>query len=270
MGLTSDFVNSLEPSQTTETAGGAFSDGNLVDLILPEPGTELQLVRCFESRVHENRELSISGTNYVPIKVESSWLKATKFPQKVGKKRPAGELFANVCSFLKAGMNLEPETLQKLAAFAISTWFTDAFHAAPSLWVVAPDANDRRNVLRLLSYVCRRAVLLADCKLSTLACIRAELKPTLLFESAGRALSAQILAITTRRGFYVPRNGRALDCSFAVAVLPRSGRQGRTAATTRFTAQQLHFRLDDKVLEQESEKLQADLLRYRLRPFPEK
>jgi hypothetical protein len=258
------FSNAASP---TQTAGGLLQEGSFVDLVLPLGSERLKFVHSSDAHFSKaNDEIKVGVEKYVPIKLDGSWLRAIRFPQRVGAARQTSELFARVSAFFKTGITFEPEAAELITAFVFSTWFADILDVVPSLWVVAPDATDRWVLLRLLSAVCRRALLLAGCTPSTLVAIPSELKPTLLFEATRERSFARMLAITARRGFYVPRSGRALDNSFAVAVVsedwPGAGTPLLKIAVPPGSAQPLAGNTD--TLENASAELQADLLRYRI------
>ncbi len=254
----------LSPMQT---AGGQLQDGSFLELVLPSGSDRLQLVRSTGAQVSKPmEEIAIGAKKYVPIQLDVSWLRAIRFPQGLGEVRKTSDLFSNVSAFFTTSITCEPEAAELMAAFVFATWFSDILEVVPSLWVVALDATDRWVLLRLLSYVCRRPVLLAGCTPSALGGIPAELQPTLLFEAASKPSFARVLTITTRRGFFAPRSGRALDQSFAVGVVSSDWADTDIplvkVAFPPGSAR--HFAGSVDTLENASAALQADLLRYRV------
>ncbi len=250
-----------------QTAGGPLPDKSFMELVLPLGSERLQLVSSIDAKFSKSKDgIAVGAKEYVPIALDHTWVRAIRFPQRVGAAWKTAELFPRVSAFFETCITFEPGAAELLTAFVFSTWFSDVLDVVPCLWVVAPDATDRRVLLRLLSYVCRRALLLAGCTPSTLAAIPSELKPTLLFDAVRERSIACVLAITTRRGFYVARSGRALENSFAVGVVaggwPDTDIPLLKIAVPPGSARHLTGNVD--ALENASAELQADLLRYRV------
>jgi hypothetical protein len=182
----------------------------------------------------------------------------------VGVARRTSEIFEDVCTFLRRGFPFDPAAVKLVAAFAFSTWFTDLLEFSPSLWLKAPDVLDRLDLLHCLSYCCRRAVRLSQCRPATLSNIPCKLQPTLLIEADPGVSILPVLALTGRRGFYLPRSGCALDYSFTLGIV--SGEWPRTdmpLLKLEVPFGSTRQRSPDG-LEKAGEELQAKLLRYRL------
>jgi len=242
-----------------------MEDGSLLDLVLPAGTDGLMLVRRTGSQFSgPSREITVGTKQYRPAEWDQSWLRAVRFPRMVGVARRTSEIFEEVCAFLRNGVSFDPGAVELVAAFALCTWFTDILEFAPSLWLRAPDALDRLDVLQRLAYSCRRAVRLSECRPATLPNIPCELKPTILIEADPASSVLPVLALTGRRGFYLPRSGRALDYSFTLGIV--SGDWPRTDMP--LLKLDLPFgstrQRSPDGLEKAGEELQANLLRYRL------
>jgi hypothetical protein len=71
-------------------------------------------------------------------------------------------LFAVITNLFKHHLDLPERESSLLACFSISTWLADRLPTAPSLAVSGPDQELGIEVLRLLSCVCRHALMLAE------------------------------------------------------------------------------------------------------------
>jgi len=87
-----------------------------------------------------------------------------------------------------------------LADFVLSTWLVDRFEVAPYLSVVGLPQSGKTTLLRVLSLLCRRSVLIADITSASLYHACARFMPTILIDEAGSVRSNRTLRHILRSG----------------------------------------------------------------------
>jgi ABC-type polysaccharide/polyol phosphate transport system ATPase subunit len=65
-------------------------------------------------------------------------------------------------SFISQCIVVDEKYLSVLADFVLSTWFVDRLEVAPYLSVVGLPQSGKTTLLKVLSLVCRRSLLIAD------------------------------------------------------------------------------------------------------------
>src|SRR6202040_393832 len=90
------------------------------------------------------------------------------------------------------------DVLVLLASVVLCSWFPDCFEAAPYVWIVGPLGSAKTKLLRLLSCMCRRALLVSDVRAGSLYTLTDSYNPTLLIDEldlADSSRSADILRL---------------------------------------------------------------------------
>ena len=158
------------------TYGETLSDGRTIDLVAPTPDADLKLV------VQNGQEYSIvpqiehNGLVYKPPKLRSSLRKAMRFPAGIREYGGLDTLLLRISPLLTTYCGL-PRTLAIVVTFwIVTTWIPECFAAPPVLCVTAVRMAEVIQFFRLLSALCRRAIIVANLSSQ----LPTEVRPTLL------------------------------------------------------------------------------------------
>ena len=117
-------------------------------------------------------------------------------------------------------IDLPDRDIRLIQGYFLAGWFPDLCVSAPYLWLVGPPGSAKTTLLRLLSALCRRSLLVGDIRPAALYQAVDSLDCTLLIdelESYGPEVMRLLRAGSTR-GIPVVRNGRVFD-PFAFKIL---------------------------------------------------
>lgn len=136
---------------------------------------------------------------YVPAALANGLPRTVRFPNSSKGFGTAAQLTASMLNFLHRYANLLPDVAAVVVAFALASWFVDAFHAAPLLYLLGPD-HEASLLLRLMGCLCRRPILLSDIDIGALGTLPSNLDPTLLVNqrNLGRRVTHVLLASKDR------------------------------------------------------------------------
>jgi hypothetical protein len=149
---------------------------------------------------------------------------------------------------------------------------------APLLWITGPPASGKTTMLALLHCVCRRPLLLTDVTPAAMYSLPDTLRPTLLIDECelgtGRAdrRLTQLIRAGSTPGFCVPRNGHLFRLFCPKAVVARmwpddDAVASRAIFVTMLPSGRAMPALDNELLKDEIDAVQAELLGYRLANF---
>ncbi len=211
------------------------------------------------------RRLEHAGAWYVPMRLPSGLVQSVRFAPRSAAFGSTSKLVCALRDFLSKYSLLQPELVDLLTAFAMATWFCDCMTMAPVLYLFEPD-DSISTVLRLLSCICRRAVLLGDVDYAGLASLPPGLGATLLLNQnhLGRRVERTLLA-STRRHFHVVRGNGPLDLYGARAFsCEKIAREGPGFKVCLSPAQNPMPVLTDSEEHAIAGRLQSMLLRFRI------
>ncbi len=205
------------------------------------------------------------GNTYVPTPLPDGLARSVRFPTRSARFGCTANLIASLRDFLDSHARLQPETIDLLLAFALSSWFCDAGPVASMLYFFGPEAAVSR-CLRLLGCLCRRPILLGDADFGGLATLPAGLCATLLFNQTDldRRLVRSLLA-SNRRHFRLARGTRRVDLYGAKAfACDDCAHDARGISVTLSPMSAPVSLFTDAQERATAEIFQAKLLRYRL------
>src|SRR5260370_9991523 len=111
---------------------------------------------------------------------------------------------------------VDEKDLHVLADFVLSTWFVDRLDVAPYLSVVGLPQSGKTTLLKVLSLVCRRSLLIADISSASFYEACARFMPTMLIDETGSIRSNRtlrhMLRSGTTRDVLAVRNDRVFHC----------------------------------------------------------
>jgi hypothetical protein len=123
-----------------------------------------------------------AGTLYVPPDPMQALHSQIILPDSVRPCREPAALVADIVETLAKFIEADRELLVLLASVVLCSWFPDCFEAAPYVWIVGPLGSAKTKLLRLLSCMCRRALLIGDVRPGSLYRLTDSYNPTLLVD----------------------------------------------------------------------------------------
>jgi hypothetical protein len=168
--------------------------------------------------------------------------------------------------------DIAEQHVRQIAYFILGTWLVDCLLVAPFLLIVAPVGTPRGQLLRILSSLCRRPLMLAEVTPAALSSLTS-MRPTLLFDEPNLSRRAERLLYSTNScGRFVFRKERMMDVFSAKVICSREPLQDPSLAsqalqvTLSSAGRQVPF-LEDSVSEQIADEFQSKLLQFRLTKF---
>ena len=160
-----------------QVVGGiGFEDGSCIDLVLDG---SLRLALWDGQLTSIAEKFSIRGKSYVPGELDSM-ASAIYFPRRVCLDENLEKLRADVQIELGRLAFLDRNYVALLTGLIFTSWFADAFVAAPSVVLVRGGADEVNHCFRLLNCLCRRPLLVAHCDGRTFNNLPLRYQPTLL------------------------------------------------------------------------------------------
>jgi len=267
--------NKSEDNSVTEIDFAELKDGTLVELVedSKNPGRT-----CFavwkDGEVRFVDRLDQDGQVLVPLSRKNEVLVRLRLPSAVSPYESAQLLLRGLESLVSQCIAVDEQYVPVLADFVLSTWFVDRFSVAPYLSVVGLPQSGKTTLLKVLSLVCRRSLLIADISSASFyqACTR--FMPTMLIDETGSIRSNRtlrhILRAGTTRGASAVRKDRVFH-SYGAKVISWLEPPDDTALNSRcilipmFESKSTALvRADEPKVQQMAADLQAQLLSFRL------
>jgi hypothetical protein len=253
-------------------------DGTLVELVedSKDPG-RTRLAVWKDSEVQFVDRLDQDGQVFVPMSRKNEVLRHIRLPSAVLPYESVQALLRRLESLISQCVAIDKKYLPALADFVLSTWFVDRLPVAPYLSVVGLPQSGKTTLLKVLSLVCRRPLLIADVTSASFyeACTR--FVPTMLIDEAGsiksnRTLRHMLRAGTTREVLAVRRN-RTFH-SFGAKVISSLEPPDDAALNSRCIVIPMSesmstalVRPDEPAVQQQAADLQAQLFRFRFENY---
>lgn len=193
----------------TKTSGEIFPDGSIIELVAAASEERLDLLLWEEGSKTIAPQVEYRGCVYQAVDLPETTRRAIRFP--VDAKSYDRELFIRVLDLFGRYVGVSRSEAALLTAWTTTTWFADQVSSPPALVISGPAMDHAITLLRLLSCVCRRPVILADINQAALFSLMS-LPATLLVNYPG--LSAKIRDLWSRsnyRGVHVFGNGKVLQ-----------------------------------------------------------
>ena len=125
-------------------------------------------------------KVSSHNADYVPAELKCDLLRAVRFPPACARFASDATLVPDLLDLFDRYSPISAEHRPIAAALVLASWCADCFHMAPCLHVTGPNWACRC-LLRVLSLVCRRSLLVGNASLSSLTALPRDFTPTLLF-----------------------------------------------------------------------------------------
>jgi len=256
--------------EAIETTGECFSDGTVLELVRLNPASgQVGLLRWDGRKATIDQHFEVNGRVFRPPRLNSTLLSALRLPEHVAQYGSTRELFTELYKHIKYYTDIAEASVQIIAYFVLADWLLGRLSVAPLLFITAPPGTPRAQLLRLLSGLCRRPLMLAEVTASVLSSL-AGLRPTLLLDEPnlrGRVL--RLLYATNVRGRFVPIKERVVDAFCAKVIcsqepLSDAPLAGQALQITLSPAGREVPFLEESVCERVAGEFQSKLLQYRL------
>lgn len=167
-------------------ANAELEDGRLIELVEdPADGNRTLLAVWKNGEVTYLYEFTERNHVLKPFPRSTELLKPMRLPNGASHYPSAQALFAGVEELISRCVIIQPKYTQVLADFVLSTWLVDRLAVAPYLAVVGLPQSGKTTLLKVLSLICRRSLLITDMSPTSLYRACAQFSATLLIDEAG-------------------------------------------------------------------------------------
>ena len=195
----------LTSQQILETDFAELKDGTLVEVVQdPENPDRTLLAVWREGEVRYVDQLEDDGRVLVPLQRKTNEIFGRlRLPNMARPHESMQSLYIRLERLISQCVSVDAAYYPVLADFVVSTWVVDRFPVAPYLSVVGLPQSGKTTLLKVLSLVCRRALLVSDITSASFYRASARFMPTMLIDEAGsvrnnRGLRHILRAGTTR------------------------------------------------------------------------
>jgi hypothetical protein len=160
-------------------------------------------------------------TIYEPAEIHPNVLRAITFPDHAADYGTRRELFESVCSAIRKFIALPEESVALVGHAVLASWVVESTEVPVCLALVGPAGPERRQLLRLLRCLFRRALALSGVNLAGLSALPMNLTPSLLIEHCEPNAALQtFLRATSSPEAHVTARGQLLNlCCTKVVCL---------------------------------------------------
>jgi hypothetical protein len=256
-----------------ETTGEVFSDGSILELIHHDSGAdETALLRWDGQNATIGWHFEVDGHDYRPPKSSSTFPSAFRLPGGISSYGSTRHLFDEICNLLIKFTDICEKHVQLIAYFILGSWLADRLLVAPFLFTIAPFGAPRAQLLRLLSCLCRRPLMLAGVTPAAISKL-ANLRPTFIFDEPNLSRHAErFLYASNNSGGCIYENDRIVNIFSAKVICSREPLRDAFLASQALeiaiapAGRQVPF-LDHFMCGQIADEFQRKLLQYRLTNF---
>jgi hypothetical protein len=297
-GVTSRGVScATEPGETEKRSSSAreeevleidflnLNDGRLLELVEdPENPSRTLLALFSDGKVQYVEKFEHQGRILLPLQRNDEVLRQVRLPSAASPFDSLEALMQGIQTFIYRCVSVEDFNISLLADFVLSTWFVDRFSEAPYLSVVGLAQSGKTTLLKVLSLLCRRSLLISDITSLSLYRVCTELMPTILIDDAATVGNSrqllQMLRSGATRDVVAVRANKTFHTYGAKVVswaeLPNdSALNSRCILVPMFEASQPNLsKPNDPEVERRAMELRTQLFQYRLenynkvRPLP--
>ena len=266
------------PDQIVETDFAELNDGTLVDLVQDSNNPHRTLLAVWkDGEVRYLDKLKHSGQVLVPLQRKNEMFSRLRLPTEAKPYDSLVDLVSRVEHLIFGCISVSGMYIPVLADFVLSTWLVDRFEVAPYLSVVGLPQSGKTTLLKLLSLLCRRSLLISDITSASFYRACAQFMPTILIDEAGSFRNNSALRHILRAG-----SGRDVDSvqanrtfhAYGAKVLSWLEPPDDIALNSRCILIPMHesmrtnlVRSSDVEVEREAATLQAQLLQFRFENY---
>lgn len=197
---------------------GALSQCRLVETIRdPEDPERFAFLDWSEGQYAVVPQIEHRGKIYVPPSQDAGLVSNLTLPSGVCACGRLNELRLDLRTAIRMFVDMADRDVLLLQSFILASWFPDVFESVPYLWLIGPPGSAKTTLLRLMSCLCRRALLVGDIRAAALYQLVDPLHCTLLiddFEISGSDSGLlRLLRTGSTCGIPAVRNGRLYSTS---------------------------------------------------------
>jgi hypothetical protein len=224
----SDCKPKFEIPPQIPTAGEVFGDGTVIEVVREPATSELALLAWNGKETTIAGRIVHGGEQYVPPVIPVDIRRALRLPTRSAAFGSAQLLFCEIVEVLRRYTNQAEESVSLATHFILASWFSDLLPMAPCLLIFGPAESEAHSLLRILSCLCPRSLLLAELTPGSFSALPFYLRPTLLVvQHELRPRLERLLLASNSRGIHIPGNSELLDmfCTKALyspALVPGS------------------------------------------------
>src|ERR1700676_1774961 len=187
--------------QIEETDFAELKDGTIVELLQDSENPDRSLIAVWkDGDVRYLGQLEHDSHVLVPLQRRSGIFTRLRLPTEASPFESVQTLLSRVERLICRCVSVDPTYVPVLADFVLSTWLVDRFLVAPYLSVVGLPQSGKTTLLKALSLVCRRPLLIADITSASFYRACAQFRPTMLIDEAGSVRNNPALRHILRAG----------------------------------------------------------------------
>jgi hypothetical protein len=193
-------LTSSAQQEIVETDFAELDDGTLVELVEDPTNPRRTLLAVWtEGRVRYLDKFEHGGRILVPLK-RNEVLRQVRLPSAANPSKSSQALLYDIENLIRRCVAVETPYLSVLPDLVLSTWFVDRLSVAPYLSVVGLPQSGKTTLLKVLSLVCRRSLLITDITSASFYRACAQFMPTILIDEAGSVRNNSQLRHILRTG----------------------------------------------------------------------
>ena len=159
---------------------------------------------CFavwkDGEIRFANRLKQNGQVFVPLSRNNELLRRLRLPSAVTPYESVRALLRRLETLIAQCVAVDEKYVPVLADFVLSTWLVDRLEVAPYLSVVGLPQSGKTTLLKVLSLVCRRPLLMADVTSASFYHACARFMSTMLIDETGSIRSNRTLRHLLRSG----------------------------------------------------------------------
>lgn len=191
----------FSPSEVTEVDVVELKDGSLLELMEDAANPNRTVLGVWNGReVRFVDRLEREGQVFIPLPRNNEILKRVRLPKDAKPYDSVQELLRRLETFISQCVAIDEQYVAVLADFVLSTWFVDRFSVAPYLSVIGLPQSGKTTLLKVLSLICRRPLLIANITLASFYRACSRFMPTILIDETATITSSRTLRHILRSG----------------------------------------------------------------------
>ena len=271
----------IEQTSNRKTSGEVFENG-MIELVADQvhdgqlslllwKEDEPTIARCvrIDRKIECESETDFQTIIFEPEDLNPTFLRAMRFPSRADSFGSTRQLMDEICDIVKRFTDLGNDNALLVAHSVLASWFLDATGCPVSLVIYGPDCPQGQRLIRILSCLYRRALLVGEISVASLCALPMDFSPSLFIERYDHSSQIQRVIRVTRTRGYLPSKGKLVPtrCMTVIyseeplnGVIPDSSAIEIPVTHTRYPLPALNGDAEQKI----ADKFQTKLLMYRL------
>ena len=199
------------------TSGDIVGETTSIDLVRDASSEKFRLSVFSHGKHTVVDRCNVGRRVFLPARIPAAFARQIRWPDRRGDFISIGKLASELRAILLTE-GFAPETGAKAAYWVLASCFVDVLPAAPTLVISGPPP-EASFLLRLLSCLVRRGLVIDGFKRNALRPLQMQLRPTLLINSGALDnASRRLILATSRPGTLVPCGDQLVDAYSAKAI----------------------------------------------------